>query len=441
MSMLRITLLAVVFGLLSCGSSFAADPAPVTAKYIFLFIGDGMGANQRLSAEKAIGKPLAINHLKYSGTTTTFSANNKVTDSAAAGTALACGVKTNNGTLGLDPKGNKLTSLAVKAQQRGMKIGILSSAELNDATPGAFYGHTNSRRTYDILIADMAASGFDFFGGNVLRTEKLKADDAAAQLRKAGYNVIGNPAQLAESYTGKTYVFRKFSPAIDEKSSSVFTLAQLTATAIKSLDQEKGFFMMVEGGQIDWRGHANDAAGAVHETEQFDLAVREALAFAAKHPNECIIVVTADHETGGMKLLGQADPVLPKLLKQKGSLNKYIEAAATLVKENGNGQDFVNMTKNFFGWTDLPAEEAEILQQSWDNFLSSSDKLSGTPPPVAEAVQKFNAACGVTWTSRNHSGNPVVTTAEGVGAERFAGNYDNTELNRKLTELLPQATK
>ncbi len=373
-------------------------------KYVFLFIGDGMGCHQRQLPETAAGKKLLINQLPVHGMTRTASANDAVTDSAAAGTALACGVKTNNGVVGMNAKGEQVDSIAVQAQKQGMKVGIISSVPLNHATPAAFYAHCDSRGDYDAIAMMMADSGFDFFGGCTLITsdsdkiknnmkktgqdtsvDPVKASKILSLMNDKGYKVVAFPTDLSTvDASGKTFIYRDMTNVIDETPANGFNLPQLTAKAIKALENPKGFFIMVEGGRIDWACHANDGAAAIAEVIAFDDAVSEAYKFYQQHPDDTLIVVTADHETGGLTVVNAEKSV--KLMHEKQSFDKLKAAAAALKRQ------FV---------------------------------------PVSH---------GIEWKAGNsHSAADVKTTAVGQGAEIFSGNYENTALNTKIRSCLAPA--
>ena len=172
-----------------------------TVKYVFLFIGDGMGDNHKILAEQAFqnghpGARLFMTRLPVQARTITLNSEKKTTDSAAAGTAIACGVKTTNSKLGLDPAGNSLASIAVIAKQKGMKVGMISTSALNDATPAAFYAHVDARDQFKTIVGDMAASGFDFFGGGKLPLGKSSEAEFAQTLKTAGYTILNGKSGI-----------------------------------------------------------------------------------------------------------------------------------------------------------------------------------------------------------------------------------------------------
>lgn len=325
--------LLLAFGAAGAQSARSEEARP---KYIFLFIGDGMGGNQRQLAEAALKRKLAMNHLPVSGTTSTLNAEGNVTDSAAAATAIACGVKTQNGMVGIAPDGRVLESIAVKAKKAGMKVGFISLGSLNNPTPAAFYAHARSRDDLRDIAFQLAESEFDFFGGGRWRVAPHEQEQILQRIEEHGYSLISRPF----------IIYRRSTCAIDVKEKTRLSLAQLTSAAIRSLDQDKGFFLMVEGADIDGAGHGDDGAMAIRETEKLDLAVQEALNFLAKRPDACLIVVTGDHETGGLTIV---DPEkTPGLLRQTGSRGAFRDALDALAKTNAGADAYLAEVKRFY---------------------------------------------------------------------------------------------
>ena len=417
-------------------------------KYIFLFIGDGMATPQRMIADefsRKIGKgKLALNDMPYHATTRTCSANSLVTDSAAAATAIACGTKTNNGMLGVDPQLNRLTSTAEAARDKGRKVGIITSVTLNHATPGGFYGHRKNRSMGYELGLDLVASNFDFFGGGgISKYNPEGKKDIYTIAQEAGYTVTIGKEDMNTLKPGQKAIAlaqsRKsaMSYTIDNEP-GVPTLADITAKAIELLStHDKGFFMMIEGGSIDWAGHSNEAAANLFEVLALDQAVKTALKFYEKHPDETLIIVTGDHETGGMTMgfagTGYA-MYMERLAFQKCSVVKFerLLKAAMARKPDITFEDVKPMLTEYFGFEfagDSPMrineKEMQILQ---DGFAQK--KL----PLAAKTV--INGKAGIGWTSGSHTALPVLTTAIGTGAENFTGFIDNTDIARKIKDLL-----
>jgi alkaline phosphatase len=301
--------------------TLSAAPSPTAAENappaVILFIGDGMGAAQRQAATwLALGQSgtLVMDSLPVRGWAQTASANNDVTDSAAAATAMATGVQTNNGMLGLDPQGNSLTTILEMAETRGMATGLVTTVQLAHATPAAFAVHVEDRDQLPEIADLMAGKEIDvLLGGgedDFMRWTDVGCypgighqpndNDLAAEMIGRGYTYICTQEQLLGLNTaierqvlglfGGDEIEAPFQP----------TLAEMTQTALEILSQDPdGFFLMVEAGQIDWAAHNNQAEEAMRFTIDLDTAVTMALIFTLEHPNT-LLIVAADHETGGM---------------------------------------------------------------------------------------------------------------------------------------------
>ena len=445
-------------------------------KYIFLFIGDGMSTPQRMIADEFSRKlgngQLAINTLPAHATTRTCSSNSLVTDSAAAATAIACGERTNNGRIGMSADGSrKLVSLAEVARDNGKKVGIVTSVTINHATPAGFYGHRKSRSEMYAIGLDLIASKFDYFGGG----GAAKHDDKKSPLykgdiydlaAKAGYKVIGTRKELLALKPGDGKVLAygvrdTILPfAIDRKDQSVATLAEFTAKGIEMLqDNPKGFFMMVEGGAIDYAGHSNDAATNLREVLAFDDAVKVALKFMEKHPDETLIVVTGDHETGGMTM-GFAGTgyalYMDRLMNQTCSAANFIAQFQKMKKENPDLKfdDVKKFLSDSFGFK-FEVKTPEILAHEKNpkkHPMKGRDPMILTAQEVKQLETAFkdkkatalgtaakkiiSAKAGVGWTSGAHTGLPVLTTSKGVKSEIFTGFINNYDIAIKMKSIL-----
>lgn len=464
------TALTVFCALFISGVTTLADAASTSVKpvkYVFLFIGDGMAPPQRAIAEeyaRLTGHPeLLINKLDVHGFTTTNSNNSAITDSAAAGTALACGVKTNNGVLGLNAEMKPVDSVAKVAHDAGRKVGIITDVPITHATPAAFYAHTRSRNNgYDIGL-DLVKSGFDFFaGGNVAKADGDKGNIYELAKQNGYIHVNGKDAFMQLNYKpdNKFFITYRQENAID-KSAQVIALKDLTAKAIEILDNPNGFFIMVEGGRIDWACHANDAPTAVHEMFSFDDAVRVAYEFARKHPQDTLIVVTGDHETGGLTagLAGTGyTPNIKILTGQKRSVGAFVSAVNKGLKSKSNPLtlDAVKdmITKDFglkfSGAANDPTvlTQAEIarLEKAYQRALALAQgekrnkderSLYGSYNPVAiTASHILSAKAGFRWDTFGHSAMPVQTSALGPGKEQFKGKTDNVDIGNRLKLLV-----
>ncbi len=469
------------------------------ARYVFLFIGDGMGLAQVSAAgmyravfegEAGAGAgKLSFASFPAQGVTTTPSHDSPVTDSAAAGTAIACGVKTRNSFLGVDADGRSVPSVAEMARDAGMKVGIVTSVSLDHATPAAFYTHRKGRSSHYEIGLDLAASRFDYFaGGGFLDPDGRKSKKAGEKIgvtdavAKAGYAFVDDMASFDALKSGARAVVAApglqgdgaMPYAIDAGEGDV-TLADLTAKGIEVLDNPRGFFMMVEAGKIDWACHAHDAMAAIGEVLALEAAVDKAVEFAAGHPDETLIVVTADHETGGLALDSPGtghSPHIGRLRGQKVSHAAFGEEFAAWRKANP-GAPFARIagrieasfglkapsepglaemagepggsprTRRSAAEDDmrLNAFELEGLKAAYARSMSPGsvpsggrEKLpyGGKEPFVAALINLVNQKAGLAWTSSSHTGVPVPVSASGVDAASFNGLYDNTGLHDRI---------
>lgn len=436
------------------------------AKYIFLFIGDGLSFPQRMLTEeylnKTANKSLLINNLPYQAVTTTNSANAFITDSAASGTAIACGEKTNNGFIGVAPDGKRrLHSVAELAKSEGRKVGIVSSVTINHATPAAFYGHQVSRDSAYALGLELIASNFDYFaGGGLDKPNDTKNAEYKGNIydlaKEAGYIVSDNPEEIRALQASDKKVFIRASneamPYEIDRDQNSLSLAEFTQIGINLLKNDNGFFMMVEGGKIDWVCHSNDAATVLHDIIAFDEAVKVAYEFAQKYPEETLIVVTGDHETGGLTL-GFAgtgySSYIERLQNQTCSLDVF-HAKITTAKKNNNDlkfEDVKPIISESFGlvFTDdksqvmrVTSSELKTLETAFNAHFANWTKenpQSGYNLTIAVA-KIFNNKAGIAWTTNAHTALPVNTTAYGVGGERFTNAIDNTSIAKILKELI-----
>ncbi|MHC1712310.1 MAG: alkaline phosphatase [Solidesulfovibrio sp.] len=496
----------IVLAVLFLAVASARADSGANPKYVFLFIGDGLAMTQRSAAEYFLaardGKPepgivkLAMNKLPVQGMTTTYSLNSIITDSGAAGTALACGVKTYNGAIGVDGAKNSVPTVAEKARDKGMKVGIVSSVSLDHATPASFYAHQHSRNNYYEIALDAAKSGFDYFGGGGFKDpagKKSKKEgekqNALEALKAAGYTVADSRQPILDAKPGAKLV--ALNPELDADKALPYaldgdktglTLAEYTAKGIELLNNPKGFFFMVEGGKIDWACHANDAAASIADTIAFDAAVAEAVKFAEAHPKETLIVVTGDHECGGLTLgfAGTRYGNYYEYLKsQKDSFEGFTAALAAYKKTHdatsAKFEDVVPMIKESFGLIVPTAADLEAMKtapKADENTTSPSDphglylkefELTAVKDAFARSMQNekeksgnemdyrayggyeplavtlthiLDNKAGIGWTSYSHTGVPVVTSATGPGAEAFSGYYDNTDLAKKIMTAL-----
>ena len=453
-------------------SSLAASP-----KHVFLFIGDGMSVPQRMVAEefsRLTGRAdLAMNDLPYSAMTRTKSANAIITDSAAAATAIACGEKTDNGMLGIRPDGSRLESVAEFARRQGMKVGIVTTVPIVHATPAGFYAHNRDRGNSYQIALDLIASGFDYFAaGGVYdkfddRKDPRYCGNVFELAKKAGYAVcLDDRSAWADLRPGSkswsVFGANGMSFAIDADGTQP-KLAELVAKGIEVLDGPKGFFMMCEGGKIDYGAHANDAATTLRDVLAFDEAVTVALTYQEKHPDDTLVIVTGDHETGGLSMgfAGSGGKFKVELLaRQKISCERFSGEIKKLIRSRQAKIAFDEvkplLTEKFgfvFGKTVATekdpmrvtaAEEMTLAKAFAKDVEYVRKNLADTTAHdvsrryvFAQAAKDvLNAHAGVGWSSRSHTALPTLTTAKGAGAEILVGMRENTDLGKRLKGLL-----
>jgi alkaline phosphatase len=272
-------------------------------KNVIIMIGDGMGISHVYAGMTANGGNLFLQNFRYTGFAKTYSLDNYVTDSAAGGTALATGQKTYNGAIGVNDNEEPIENIREMAEKKGMSTGLVSTSAITHATPASFIAHQPFRGMYEEIAADFLGSGIDvFIGGGSEHFEKRKDNlNYSDSLREEGYTVLYNLNEIKKVKEEKLAGFTApgHNQPLPRRGEM---LVPATETAIKILSKnDKGFFLMVEGSQIDWGGHGNNTPYLVLEMLDFDRAIGAALKFASGN-KETLIIVTADHETGGMAL-------------------------------------------------------------------------------------------------------------------------------------------
>ena len=468
-----------------------------TPKYVFLFIGDGMSYPQIQSTSDYLGAlndedywqaqpslddnqgaildgPEYLNFMNFEGvgTAVTFDSNSFAPDSASTATSIATGHKTYSGSINVDETGTvEYETIAEQLKaQKGYEIGVITSVNLNHATPAAFYAHQASRSSYYEIGLEMVESDFDYFaGGGLLDPTGSEGDqtDLYQLAQEAGYTVARTYAEAdaISADTDKAIIIEENladSDAIPyelDRTEDMWSLADYVEKGIEVLDNDTGFFMMCEGGKIDWACHANDAGSSIHDTQALADAVQVAIDFAAEHPDETLILVTGDHETGGLTI-GFAgtdyDTYLDLLENQKISYAKFDSDYVASYKENKTPfEDVLSDIEELFGLKAqgaaddklvLTEYEMEQLRAAYEKSVNGTAAsqyeqeeyvLYGTYEPLSVTITHIiNNKSGISFTSYSHTGLPVAVLAEGVGAESFSGYYDNTQIYEKMADLL-----
>ena len=451
-------LLGTALLLLVVLASFAKTP-----KYVFYFIGDGMGPSHVLGTEYylgelegVIGRPnkLCFTQFPKSAFVSTFSKSNGVTDSAASGTALATGSKTKNGYLGVEMDTTVVYSVAHAAKQAGYAVSVSSTVGINHATPGAFYAHQPGRSRYYEIGQDMLTADYDFYAGGDLIVNKSEQRDEIYEKAKAqGYTIArgfddykANGKNAKKLMLYQKEVATELPYAIDREEGDL-TLAQITEAGIEFLSKKskKGFFFMVEGGKIDYASHSDDGATALNEVIDFDNAIKVAYEFYKKYPNETLIVVTADHETGGL-VLGYSGAYALNLKALKGQKVSADRMASILRRASRarmelrweRVQELLKENFGLWGEIELTKEETHELRVYFEQAYATTDiskRESKLSSMAHRTKQMVNQKALLSWAGPNHSASFVPLFAIGAGSENFHGVIDNTDIPKTIKKI------
>ena len=456
-----------------------------TPKYIFLFIGDGMGLPQIQSASFYKGTvenngaviPAELSFMKFpfTGSVTTYDSTSFCPDSASTATSIASGEKTESGVINMTPwtRDVPFETIAEKLHsQKGYKVGILSTVNIDHATPAAFYAHQASRKNYYEIGEELANSGFEYFAGGDFQDPRGGAVSNYDMAIAKGYKLVTTQAGAAALKAGdKALVIaeqRADAAAMNysiDAAAGEWQLSDYVRKGIEVLDNPNGFFMMAESGKIDWACHANDTAASIHDVLEMSNAVQVAVDFYNQHPNDTLILVTADHETGGMTIgftTTNYDTYLTNLTKQTMSFVKFDSIIDTLRAQGASFEAAMAEAKKAFGL--ITANDADAVNPEYENLILTDYELEGLrtayersmtvgaagqgdmtqrdyelygtyQPFSVELCHVLNHKSGMDHTTWSHTGAPVNIYAIGAGSDKFTGAFDNTEIFHKLAEL------
>lgn len=465
-----------------------------TPKYVFVFIGDGMSYPQIQSAAYYTGKDaagivdvvkksenpsdspemkaLSFYQFPVAGSASTYDATSFAPDSASTATSIFTGYKTHSSSINVDiTKKIKYRTIAEQLRdQKKYKIGVISTVNLNHATPAATYAHQASRKSNYPIGQELVSSNFEYFAGGALMDPQDKNKDKTSiydLAKNAGYKVCFDQKSAAALKNGdKALVIAETLADSDsmsydnDRKEGEWALRDYVRKGIEVLDNKTGFFMMVEGGKVDWACHANDARSSIADTLALSEAVEEAISFYNKHPKETLILVTADHETGGLTI-GYAGTdynlFFRTLDSQKISYAKFDSDYVSAYKKNGTSfEAVIKDVEKLFGLKMPGADgsnkngglvltdyELSRIKTAYEKTIKNDKNRSqmeydiyGTYEPLTITITHIlNAKSGLGWTSNSHTGLPVPVFALGAGQEEFKGFYDNTEIYKKLAEL------
>ncbi|MBI4525044.1 MAG: alkaline phosphatase [Deltaproteobacteria bacterium] len=439
----------------------ASSPVP---KYIFIFLADGAGIthmeitrqyNRTIHNE---GLTIVDRILKegFLGLLTTHPADSLSTDSAAAATALACGCKAKNGMIGICEDGHVPKTVMEIAREKGMRIGLVTNSTVYDASPAAFVSHLSNRRLYSSIIDQylrlepevLLGGGRDrFLPQSQTGSRRNDEIDMIVSFQKRGYSYVSTRKELAETSGPKVlglFSLQEMSFEIDRNKELEPSIYDMTDAAIRILQQgnRNGFMLFLETENVDSAAHLTDAASLIRDFREFDRAVALAYEFYRRHPRETLILVTSDHETGGLAFTLALKDLSSKAgknqvagtekdLKKIQSISISLKKAGEILGPNPTPESIDRLMKDHFKeFSIAPEFKKAILEKTLISRTIFSD-------PTANALGMIvaNNTQGY-WLTTAHTNHPVFVGAMGVGAEKFRGYQDNTDFARHLKVLL-----
>jgi len=440
--------------------SFSAGPR---VKYVIVMIADGcglahIGLTQYINKFVLNEKTNLTDELFKRGNlalVTTYSNDALVPDSASAGTSLATGYKTNNGMISMSPEGKTLKTAAERAKELGYKIGLVVTSTVTDATPAVWASHVKNRSEQAEIASQYLQKGIDvILGGGrsywIPKNEKgsSRQDDRnlIEEAKNLGYNVVYNLEQLEGVNEGKLlglFANGNMPFVLDGDPTVVPSLADMTQKAIELLTKDSnGFFLMVEGSRIDHASHNNDAASVTAEVRAFDKALGVAIEFYKAHPRETLLVVTTDHDNGGLSLTEAYDTKgkeryatvddLNTIFMVPFSFEKAQQTVGTPVTREAVDKLFKD---HYVGSLNIPDE--------WKQKLVEGKAItpSLTSPFYANLGAGFTSVFMVSWSTSGHTATPVWAVSLGYGSSRLKGYIDNTDIAKLLFWVLGENSK
>lgn len=386
-------------------------------KNVIFMIPDGFSAAYATNYRWYKGKESLLDSMLV-GMQRTYSANSEVTDSAAAATAMATGVKTNNGMISISPEGKKLKTILETAKENGKATGLVVTAAVTHATPAAFASHVKARTDQVHIAPQLLKHEVDvMLGGG----KKYFPDSLLQEAKAKGYEYVDTKGQLTNVEQANKliglFAEEGLAPELERKLTKQPSLAEMSEKAIDVLKKDQdGFFLMIEGSQIDWAGHVHDAPWAMKDTEAFEAALQKVLEFAKKEKNTLVVVV-GDHDTGGMSVGGyDTYDANIELLRSVTATGKFMVS-----KLNANRSNIKEVVKQYANLDLLDEEEKNI-------------RAAGKPEIALNEVISKRALVG--WTSFQHTGTDVPLYAFGPSANLFLGLHNNTDLPQLMAKAM-----
>ncbi|WP_226085152.1 alkaline phosphatase [Mesobacillus sp. S13] len=412
-------------------------------KNVIFLVGDGMGVSYTSAyrylkdnpitpeAEKTeFDKYLVGNQMTYPE-----DPEQNVTDSASAATAMSAGIKTYNNAIAVDNDGSEVKTVLEAAKENGKATGLVATSEITHATPASFGAHDETRKNMNGIADDYfdelvnGEHKIDVMLGGGLSNFERADRNLAKDFQKDGYSYVTNKQELLNNTNEK--VLGLFAPGgmdkMIDRSEETPSLEEMTKSAIQRLNKDKdGFFLMVEGSQVDWAGHDNDIVAAMSEMEDFEKAYKAAIEFAKKDKHT-LVVATADHSTGGYSI--GANGIYNWFGAPIKAAKRTPDFMAAEIAKGASAEETLKKYIDFES-QDLPALTAEEIQ-------SVKDAASGKKADIDNAIEKiFDTRSNTGWTTGGHTGEDVPVYAFGPGKERFYGQIDNTDNAKNIFDIL-----
>lgn len=429
-------------------SDITARTVAPTAKYVFVLFGDGMADNLSRLTELYLSakykKDTLLNYSKFPqvALTTTNSKSSLITCSSAAGTAIFCGQKTKVNHIGMNEKQETLESIGIKLKKEGYKLGICSTNGIDHATPASLYAHTPERRNFFLIASQLAKSNIDFAAGAGfvdINHPSGKSNPLmltiADSLKKYHWHVTTQKTEALQSKASKVLLLNTLTEASEDLPFSIdrrpeeLNLIDFAKIGLHRLydPNGKGFFFMLEGGSIDHAMHSNDAATAVHEVINFTQTIDVALDFYQQHPDETLLLVVSDHETGGVSLGkdGARDVTALPLLEQKVSYHKMEELLQSLHPHPDTILQYID--RYMFK---ISEKDIQFIKKASKQSIPESQKAlyARNNSFVQAALQVMQDRCHIGFSTRRHTAARIPLFALGAGAEHFHGVIENSDI-------------
>ncbi|MBU0904747.1 MAG: alkaline phosphatase [Firmicutes bacterium] len=412
-------------------------------KNVIVLIGDGMGVSyttayrylQDSPDSKFANRTELDKYLVGQQMTYPEDADQNITDSASAATAMSAGIKTYNNAIGVDNDGSEVKTVLESAKERGKATGLVATSEITHATPASFGAHDESRKNMNAIANDyyddlvngehkvdvLLGGGTDLF----VRNDR----DLVADFQQDGFSYVTNKEELLNDENDQVLgLFAKRGmPKMIDRTEDIPSLEEMTNSAIDRLNKdEDGFFLMVEGSQIDWAGHDNDIVSAMSEMEDFEKAFKAAIDFA-KQDKHTLVIATADHSTGGYSIGANG------IYNWDGAPIKAAKRTPDFMAEEiANGADIEETLKSYIE-LDLTNEEIKSVKDA-----STSKKVID----IDNAIEKiFDNRSSTGWTTGGHTGEDVPVYAFGPSAQQFAGQIDNIDIAKNIFDILEKGKK